>query len=84
MQHEHVARTDAAEHGVLVVGPPRQAHPKHVDRRADVLHRQSRAVAQLGVATVGDKKGACVVQECRSANAKVVPLHEAAESSADL
>ena len=30
------------------------------------------------------KQGACVVQECRSANAKVVPLHEAAESSADL
>ncbi len=51
--HEHLAGVDAAERIGAVALPPRQPHPEHVYRCADVLDREAGALAHHRAAAVG-------------------------------
>src|SRR5205823_11671879 len=58
--HEQVAEIDKTAGLLRIVLPPRQAHPQHIHRRAEIGHRETRSLAHGRVTPVGadDEVGA--------------------------
>ncbi len=69
--HEHPPGGDAAERLGAVALPPRQPHPQHVHRRADVLDREAGALAHHRGAAVGpDHERRCGPRARRRASSR--------------
>src|SRR5881227_383671 len=69
---EQMAEIDEAAGLLRIVRPPRQAHPQHIHRRAEICHRETRSLAHGRVTPIGadDEVGADLDRATRAVGAQ--------------